>query len=40
MHSIESMFNTQLATVSAERDTLQTQLLAERDKVLCIPHAM
>jgi hypothetical protein len=33
MHSIESMFNTQLETVSAERDTLQMQLTAEQDKV-------
>jgi hypothetical protein len=33
MLSVDSMFNSQMSAVSAERDKLQTELLAEQDKV-------
>jgi hypothetical protein len=36
MHSIESMFNTKLASVTSERDLLQEQLSSERDKVCAL----
>jgi hypothetical protein len=33
MHSIEGMYNTQMAAVAGERDALQSQVQAEREKV-------
>lgn len=41
MHSIESMFNTQMSSITSERDATRQQLHAEQDKVLrvCLRNA-